>query len=328
VRQAQAESSPDMRLHWRAAAAITVAGVVALVQLGVPGGGDGGPRAIPLRQEPPPSTTTTSTAPSQPTAADTAAADSAPASPPPAGADPAPSAAGPTTTVTTARPARNAPKPTTTTTAAGTVESRGAAALALIDYPWQRTGYTIVFTGSNDNLLGLTEPSRKRITIYLRPTQSTSDVARIIGHEIGHAVDFTMTTDAERAEYRRIRGLDDRPWYPTCGSCPDYASPVGDWAETFAYWLLGNGSFNSQLAGKPTPAQLAALEPIFTADAPAPSTTTTTRLSTTPPAPKPTTTPTTTTRSGGTTTPGYWYGGGYRRTAPPGYGGRTRSGSG
>jgi hypothetical protein len=253
------------------------------------------------------------------------APDSGPLSAAPAGVDPAPTAAGPPTTVTTGPPARSAPKPTTTTTtttAAGTVESRGAAALALIDYPWQRTGYSMVFAGPNANQLGLTEPSRKRITIYVRPTQSTTDLARIIGHEIGHAVDFTMTTDAERADYRRIRGLDDRPWYPTCGTCADYASPAGDWAETFAYWLLGNGSFNSQLAGKPTAAQLAGLTPIFTADAAVvPSTTPATRPPVTAPAPK-TTTPTTGASQGGTTYSGswYWYGGGYRRTAPSGGG--------
>ena len=307
---AKGDASPDMRLHWRAAVAIAVAGVVALGLAGALGAaGDNRPRPVRLSQEAPPSTTT-STAPAP--AADTIAADSVLASPPPAEPEPAPTAAGPTTTATTGRPpARNVPRPTTATTAAGTVESRGAAALALIDYPWPRTGYAIVFAGPNDNLLGLTEPSRKRITVYLRPTQSTTDVARIIGHEIGHAVDFTMTSDAERADYRRIRGLDDRAWYP-CGSCPDYASPAGDWAETFAYWLLGNGSFNSQLAGKPTSAQLTALTPIFTADTPATSTTTTTRLSTAP-APKPATTPTTTAGPGGTTAPGYGYGGGYRR---------------
>ena len=164
----------------------------------------------------------------------------------------------------------------------GTVEERGAAALALIKYPWDRTGYSIAFTGPNDGLLGLTDPNRKQITIYVRPAQSTADIARVLGHEIGHSVDFTMTTDAERADYRRIRGLDDRPWYPSCSGCSDYASPVGDWAETFAYWLLGEGSFASTLASRPTAAQLTALTPIFTANAAAaPSSTSTTK----PPAP-------------------------------------------
>jgi hypothetical protein len=313
VTQAEAVSSPDMRLHWRAATAIFVVGVVAA---GFGFGADGGalPQEMSLSQEPPPSTTT-STAPAPPAGLDLATseippAEKAPAASVPSSPEPGPNAAGPTATATTARPARTAPKPTTTTTAPGTIESRGAAALALVDYPWKRTGYSIVFTGPNPNLLGLTEPSRKQITIYLRPTQSTGDIIHVLGHEIAHAVDFTMTNDAERAEYRRIRGLDDdTPWYPTCGLCPDYRFPVGDWAETFAYWLLG-GSFNSQLGGRPTPAQLAALKPIFAADAAVAPTTTTTR---------PSATTTTTARPGGTP-PVYWYwywSGGGRRTSSP-----------
>jgi hypothetical protein len=327
---AQAEAVPDMRLHWRAATAIFVVGAVAA---GFGFGADGrAAREMSLGPEPP--STTTSTAPAPPAGFDLATSEippeeNAPAASVPSSPEPGPEAAGPTTT-TSARPARTSPKPTTTTTAPGTIESRGAAAMALIDYPWRRTGYSIAFSGPNDKLLGLTDPSHERITIYLRPSQSTGDIAHVLGHEIAHAVDFTMTTDTERAEYRRIRGLDDRPWYPTCGLCPDYTSPVGDWAETFAYWLLG-GTFNSQLAGRPSPAQLAALKPIFTADAAVTPTTTTTGPPVTSPAPKPTTAPTTTARSGGTTPVyWYWYGGGFRRTSPPdssdGSGGRTRRG--
>jgi len=209
-----------------------------------------------------------------------------------------------------------------TPTITGTVEQRGAAALALIKYPWERTGYSIGFTGPSSGLLGLTDPNRKQITIYIRPTQSTTDIARVLGHEIGHSIDFTMTTDAERADYRRIRGLDDRPWYPSCSGCSDYASPVGDWAETFAYWLLGDGTFASALAPKPTAAQLTALTPLFTPDAmavtttttapPAATTTTTKAPRATTPKATPTTAPrattprprptTTTTRSSPTTT--------------------------
>jgi hypothetical protein len=189
------------------------------------------------------------------------------------------------TTVAGAKAAATRPRSTVaattpTTVPTGTVEERGAAALALINYPWPRTGFSIAFTGPNSGLLGLTDPNSKRITIYIRPTQSTRDIARVLGHEIGHSVDFTMTTDAERADYRRIRGLDTRPWYPDCSGCSDYASPVGDWAETFAYWLLGDGTFASQLAPKPTAAQLTALTPLFTADPAAVTTTTTTRTPT------------------------------------------------
>ena len=223
-------------------------------------------------------------------AVDPAAATGTAADPGPVGglatAAEAPPATAPNA-VAGAKAATTRPRSTVPTSPmAGTVEERGAAALALIKYPWERTGYSIVFTGPNDGLMGLTDPNRKHITIYVRPAQSTTDIARVLGHEIGHSVDFTMTTDGERADYRRIRGLDDRPWYPSCSGCSDYASPVGDWAETFAYWLLGEGSFASTLGSRPTAAQLTALTPIFTADAAPPSTSTTK-----PPAP--TTTPTT-----------------------------------
>jgi hypothetical protein len=329
VAQAEAGASPDMRLHWRAATAIFVIGAIA-AGLGFGAGGGAQAREVALGQEPPPSTTTTSTtappagfdlATSEIQPAENAPAASAPSipDPGPAAVEPGPEAASPTPTPTPTptapRPAQPAPKPMTTTTAPGTIESRGAAALARINYPWQRTGYAIVFAGPNPNLLGLTEPSTKQITIYLRPTQSTDDITHVVGHEIAHAVDFTMTTDAERAEYRRIRGLDkNMSWYPTCGLCADYRFPVGDWAETFSYWLLG-GSFNSQLAGKPTPAQLAALKPLFNAD-PAPAPTTTTTRPPTSPAPKPTTTPTTTASRAGNNAAywyWYWYGGGRTR---------------
>ncbi|HEV7862885.1 MAG TPA: hypothetical protein VGR20_09300 [Acidimicrobiia bacterium] len=264
------EVTPGRRRRRSGALVATAMGVVALLgaAAGLTGPNPTKNRPVTLVQVPPP--------PEASGDADAAAAD------PPAPVDGVATAAeAPTTTSTVAgaKAAGTRPKSigasTTTTAPTGTVEQRGAAALALIRYPWERTAYAIVFTGPNDGLLGLTEPSRKRITIYIRPTQSTRDIARVLGHEIGHSVDFTMTTDAERADYRRIRGLDDRAWYPNCNGCSDYASPVGDWAETFAYWMLGDGSFASQLAPKPTAAQLTALTPIFTADAPAVTTSTT-----------------------------------------------------
>jgi hypothetical protein len=283
---------------------------------GLTGGNSTGPRPVALTPvAPPPS-------PTAGTEADPAAGvDAAGAPAPVLGVATAAQAPATTSTIVAgAKAAATRPRSTVATTTptapTGTVEQRGAAALALISYPWERTGFSIVFTGPNDGLLGLTDPSSKRTTIYIRPTQSIRDIARVLAHEIGHTVDFTMTTDAERADYRRIRGLDNRPWYPDCSGCSDYASPVGDWAETFAYWLLGDGSFASQLAPKPTAAQLTALTPLFTPDAPAvttptthpptPTTTTTAARSTTPratPAPRPTTPRATTTTTSPRPTP-------------------------
>jgi hypothetical protein len=259
----------------RRSGALVAAAIGVVAVLGVLAGLTGSnhstsPRPVALVQVPPPPEAT-------------AAPDAGPAEAPAPVGGAATVAEAPTssTTVAGAKAAATRPRstvaPTLTTIPTGTVEQRGAAALALINYPWERTGFSIVFTGPNSGLLGLTDPNSQRITIYVRPTQSTRDIARVLGHEIGHSVDFTMTTDAERADYRRIRGLDDRAWYPSCSGCSDYASPVGDWAETFAYWLLGDGSFASQLAPKPTAAELAALTPLFTADPAAVTTTTTTR---------------------------------------------------
>jgi hypothetical protein len=250
------------------------------------------PSRVTLTQVPPPADTSDTGAGADPAAGTVAAGDGGPAGGLATTADAPPATA--SHAVAGAKAATTRPRSVVATpTITGTVEQRGAAALALIKYPWERTGYSIGFTGPNNGLLGLTDPNRKQITIYIRPTQSTSDIARVLGHEIGHSVDFTMTSDAERADYRRIRGLDDRPWYPGCSGCSDYASPVGDWAETFAYWLLGDGSFASALAPKPTAAQLTALTPLFTADAMAATTTTTG-----PPAAT-----TTTTKAPGATTP-------------------------
>jgi hypothetical protein len=309
----------------RRASALVATTVVLGAGFGViaalPGASPTSPRQVALSQVPPPAAATAG--PDAGAAPATDAAESAApaggvaiaAENPPA----ATSATGAAAKAAATRP-RSAAPAATNTIPTGTVEERGAAALALITYPWPRTGYSIVFTGPNDGLLGLTDPNSKRTTIFIRPIQSIRDIARVLAHEIGHTVDFTMTTDAERAEYRRIRGLDDRAWYPSCNGCSDYASPVGDWAETFAYWLLGDGSFASQLAPKPTAAQLSALTPLFTADPAAvtpttrpPTTTTTATTAPRPPAPTavtprsttprpPPTRPTTTTTRPTTTT--------------------------
>ncbi|HVM10261.1 MAG TPA: hypothetical protein VM345_17485 [Acidimicrobiales bacterium] len=143
-------------------------------------------------------------------------------------------------------------------------EERGREAMAFISYPVDRVGYRISFVGPRNGYLGLTSTTAKTITIYVRPTQTTLEIAKIVAHELGHAVDVEFTDDGERALYRQIRGIDGRSWYPTCSGCTDYSSVAGDFAEVFARWLLGDVSFVSTVTAAPTAAQLAALGPIFT----------------------------------------------------------------
>lgn len=179
---------------------------------------------------------------------------------PPGVPAPPPVVAVPTTPPTTA--------PTTTAvpavTAAPSLHDRGAAALALVPFPVERTGYELIFEGHRDGYLGLTSTVNKTITIYIRPSQSTREIAKVIAHEVGHAVDVEFTSETERLLYRQIRGIDGRSWYPDCSGCTDYDSPAGDFAETFAMAMVGDVGFLSTVAARPTPSQIGALATIFT----------------------------------------------------------------
>jgi hypothetical protein len=147
---------------------------------------------------------------------------------------------------------------------ATTPEARGQQALARINYPWQQLGYTLSFEPGRATYLGLTESDTRTIHIYVRDNESLDTLARTIGHEMGHALDFSHTSDAERSQYLAIRGINGSldEWY-SCNGCTDYTTPAGDWAETFQYWLLGPGQFWSQMGPPPTADQLAQLGAIF-----------------------------------------------------------------
>jgi hypothetical protein len=156
-----------------------------------------------------------------------------------------------------------APRPTRSARVTWSPAERGAAALALIAYPWPRTGFSIEFSGPRDSHYGLTNVPARKISIFVRLEQTTSELARVIAHEIGHAVDVAFTDESERATYRRLRGLGNVYWYPACPGCADYNTPVGDFAEVFAYWLLGPGTFRSTAAPPPNAAQLKELASVF-----------------------------------------------------------------
>jgi hypothetical protein len=174
-----------------------------------------------------------------------------------------PTTARPRPTVTTVKPAARVAQAAPATY---TVEERGAQALARINYPWQRLGYTISFEAGHDTYLGLTESSPRVIHIYVRAGESLDTLARTIGHELGHALDFSYTSDAEHAQYITIRGLDASvdSWYG-CDACEDYSTAAGDWAETFQYWLLGPGQYYSKMGPPPSADQLAQLDTLFAA---------------------------------------------------------------
>lgn len=135
-----------------------------------------------------------------------------------------------------------------------TYEERGALAVAELSYDWQThlPGWTIDFQPQRSGYFGLTEWSSKRITIYVRSTQSDSHLAHVIAHEVGHAIDVTYNSGSDRERWKVERGIDSA-WWPGSGLA-DFSTGAGDFAEAFAHWQVGHltgGMFQSTLAGAP-----------------------------------------------------------------------------
>jgi hypothetical protein len=144
-----------------------------------------------------------------------------------------------------------------------TAAQRGQRVLASLHYDWQALGYRFVFLPGQKGLLGMTSGADKTVTIYVRSTQSDLILAHTIAHELGHVLDFTRGTADRRSAYLRIRGLNPNLAWFGCSGCTDYATPAGDWAEVFAYYLAGPGDFRSQMQSAPTAGQLLQLGALF-----------------------------------------------------------------
>ena len=122
---------------------------------------------------------------------------------------------------------------------------------SLIRYPWEELGFKIIFMGPRLGYRAMTLTAKRRIEVYLRPGESVSQQAYDLAHELGHAFDLKYNDDARRRQWRQLRGIKiSAPWFG-CDACPDYATPAGDFAETFAFLLLGPGNFHSLIAPLP-----------------------------------------------------------------------------
>ena len=153
-----------------------------------------------------------------------------------------------------------APAPTTS---GGTAPERGEAALRRLSYPYQQLGYTIEFLPGMPGYFGRGFHEQHRIEIYVRNSQSDAELAHVVAHEIGHAVDWMYHTPARDRQWLLLRGVDPSTEWAPCPFCTDFGAPSGDFAETFALWQLGQTSFASTLAPRPTAAQLQELSKLF-----------------------------------------------------------------
>jgi len=129
-------------------------------------------------------------------------------------------------------------------------------------------GWVLECHAGRSGLMGETSPTRRAVVIYLRSSWSVREAARVYGHEVGHAYDFAVLTDADRARWTEQRGLPSGwgSWCPAGTTCGDEDRPAGDWAEAVGELLVpGTGMWDGNLAGPPSPADLDVLRSILSA---------------------------------------------------------------
>ena len=73
-------------------------------------------------------------------------------------------------------------------------------------------------------------------------------------------------TASSRAAYAAMRGIPaGTPWFG-CSYCTDFATPAGDFAETYAQWQRGASDSRTEVAAIPDPAALARIGATFFSD--------------------------------------------------------------
>lgn len=154
-----------------------------------------------------------------------------------------------------------APPPATITYESPSIQALAGPALESITYPWQEElrGWTVEFVPGTGNIAGYTWSREERIEVFVRPGATSEDLARILAHELGHAVDVSKNTGDERREWLEIRGIDGAAWWPGNGLA-DFSTGAGDFAEAFAVWQVGDDDYRGELAGVPDAEELAFLE--------------------------------------------------------------------
>jgi hypothetical protein len=135
-------------------------------------------------------------------------------------------------------------------------QRRKAEVIGMIRFCRAKLGYDIAFLAPRAGYRAMTIASKRRIEIYVRPDDSARLQAYDLAHELGHAFDLEYNNAERRRLWRELRGIPlSTPWF-ACNRCPDYGTPAGDFAETFAFLLLGPGNYRSTMAQAPTREQI------------------------------------------------------------------------
>lgn len=153
-------------------------------------------------------------------------------------------------------PAPVVPTPAAVTYADATTEAVAARALAGVTWSWRDRlpGWRIEFVRGQGPVAGFTWSRERRIEVFVRSGDDAAELRRVLAHELGHAVDLTHLTAADRRAWQDLRGTAAAPWWPESGS-QDFGTGAGDFAECFAVWLVGGELFRSELGPPPDAAQ-------------------------------------------------------------------------
>jgi hypothetical protein len=146
----------------------------------------------------------------------------------------------------------------------------GAAALALVRYPWQQLpGYSIRYLPISDapspGFYGNTTFTWGKpggvSTLYVYPGETVDKLAGITAFEIGHEVDASLVEpQGGHDQIAGILGIHPASWAPQC-DCAEQAYLSGWYSAAFSdYWSPGVGAW-STLAPPPSGTTLDALRP-------------------------------------------------------------------
>src|SRR4051794_13792470 len=147
---------------------------------------------------------------------------------------------------------------------AGWQAQRGSRALASLRHSTP-AGVSVSFKGARSGYLGLTYPAQHHVDMFVRScsSESWSLLRHVMAHEMGHAYDAAHMTAAKRARYMAMRGIPaGTPWFG-CGYCTDFATPAGDFAETYSQWQRGSSDSRTRIAPMPGSASLARIGAAF-----------------------------------------------------------------
>lgn len=146
--------------------------------------------------------------------------------------------------------------PATVTYADATTEAVATRAVAGVTWPWRDRlpGWRIEFVPGEGPVAGFTWSRERRIEVFVGNGDDATALRRVLAHELGHAVDLTHLTEADRRAWRDLRGTGAAPWWPESGR-QDFGTGAGDFAECFAVWLVGGELFRSELGPPPDAAQ-------------------------------------------------------------------------